>query len=254
MDRGIAASCYRGPFRASTSVADRALSLCDHAHGTNNYSHSRNRRRNNSASQPGSLGRQHAALADMVRAFEPDFADQLADQLLAQYGSLTALLCEPLPDLMVATGNIALATVLSTAKAIVVESLFAELPKASFSPTDQNVLRYISTIMGGLTHEEAHTFFLDRHLRFLRHEVFAYGSESETSFPLQMIFRRALQVGSTQLVLIHNHPAGSPQPSQTDIDFTRRAADAGRAIGLIIHDHLVVSGPRVFSFRSAGLL
>lgn len=254
MDRSFSASSDRGAFRTSSPIADRAFSICNNAHSPNDYSHSRAGRRNLGASQPGSFRRQHAALADMVRAFEPDFADQLAERLLAQYGSLTALLCEPLPDLAIATGNKALATILSTAKTVVVESLFAELPKASFSPTDQNVLRYISAMMGGLTHEEAHTFFLDRQLRFLRHEVFAYGSESETSFPLQMIFRRALQVGSSQLVLIHNHPGGSPQPSDTDIDFTRRAADAGHAIGLNIHDHLVVAGSRVFSFRSAGLL
>jgi DNA repair protein RadC len=254
MDRSPATTRDRSAFWPRARSPDCAFGVCDHAQRPHRDRDPDVGGRDLAASEQGSFRRQHAALADMVRAVEPDFADQLAERLLAQYGSLNALLCEPLRDLILATGNAALATILSTAKAVVVESLFAELPKTSFSPTDQNVLRYVSAIMGGLTHEEAHVFFLDRRLRFLRHEVFAYGSESETSFPMQMIFRRALQIGSSQLVLIHNHPAGSPQPSQTDIDFTRRAVDAGQAIGLDIHDHLVVAGPRVYSFRSAGLL
>jgi len=178
----------------------------------------------------------------------------LASRLLAQFGSLTAVLTETFEALAAATGSQVVAGVLSTAKNIVVESLLADLPKTPFSPANQDVVRYVTAIMGGLTHEEAHAFFLDGQLRFLRHEVFAYGSENRTDFPVRMIFRRAVQIGATQLVLIHNHPSGVPEPSESDIKVTRDICFVGQAVGIGIHDHLIVAGSHVFSFRAAGLL
>lgn len=190
----------------------------------------------------------------MVRAVEPDFPEEMAAGLLAQYGSLTALLAEPAKELFLSTGNQALATILSTAKHVVVEALLDELPKTPFSPSNQDVLRYITAIMGGLTREEAHVFFLDGRLRFLRHEVFSYGTEARAEFPMHAVFRRALQIGALQLVLIHNHPSGNPEPSEDDLLVTKQIAAAGQAVGLAIRDHLIVASPNVFSFRAAGLL
>ena len=254
MDCSATASRYRGPLRARAPIADRAFGICDHAFGAYDSRHIDARRSDMGASPQASLRRQHAALADMVRAVEPDFANELAGHLLAQYGSLTAVLSEPLDGLTTATGNAMLAAVISSAKSVVVESLLAELPKAPFSAANQSVVRYVTAILGGLTHEEAHAFFLDGRLGFLRHEVFSYGAEDRAAFPVQMIFRRAVQIGSSQIVLIHNHPSGSPEPSEMDKDVTSKIAAAGRAIGISIHDHLVVAGPHMFSFRAAGLL
>lgn len=178
----------------------------------------------------------------------------MAAQLLGQYGSLTAVLAEPAQELARTTGNTALATILSSAKSMVVESLLADLPKATYAPTNQDFLRFITSIMSGLTHEEAHVLFLDGRLRFLRHEPFCYGDVAEVHFPVPTILRRALHVGASQLVLVHNHPSGSPEPSDIDKQATARIAAAAGAIGITVHDHLVVAGPHVFSFRAAGML
>jgi DNA repair protein RadC len=254
MDRSLTATRNRSALRPRASASNRPLGLRDHAHRTNGRGDTEFGGGDYPPPPQVTLSRQHAALANMVRAVEPDFANEMAERLLAKYGSLTAVLSEPAEELRLSTGNPALATILSTAKHVVVESLLDDLPKTPFSPSNQDVLRYITAIMSGLTHEEAHVFFLDGRLRFLRHEVFCYGTEKDAQFPMHIVFRRALQIGASQLVLIHNHPSGSPEPSDEDKQVTQRIAAAGHAIGLAIRDHLIVAGSNVFSFRAAGLL
>lgn len=69
-----------------------------------------------------------------------------------------------------------------------------------------------------------------------------------------MVMQRALEVGAGALVLVHNHPSGDPNPSKDDIEMNRAIADACRPLGIAIHDHIVIGGEAVASFKSLGLL
>lgn len=254
MDRSSTAHRDWRAFRPSAQPSHRSAGVRDHAIGSDRHRDCHADRSDRLALQKNALRHQHATLAHMVGAVEPDIADELASRLLAKFGSLTAILSEPADELTLATGNPVLGGVLSAARDVVVAALLADLPKVPFSPANPDVIRYITAIMGSLTHEEGHVFFLDGRRRFLQHEVFSYGSDRSTTFPVQIIFRRAIQIGSDQLVLIHNHPSGLAEPSAIDQAVTRTIASAGRAIGTCVHDHLVVAGARIFSFRAAGLL
>ena len=68
------------------------------------------------------------------------------------------------------------------------------------------------------------------------------------------IMRRALELSSTAVILVHNHPSGDPTPSPADIDMTRRVMEAGKALNVAVHDHLVVGRGGVASFKSLGLI
>ena len=68
------------------------------------------------------------------------------------------------------------------------------------------------------------------------------------------IMRRALELSASSLILVHNHPSGDPTPSQPDIDMTRQIAEAGRALRITLHDHLVVGRDGVASFKALGLM
>jgi DNA repair protein RadC len=252
MDRSLATSCYRSPLRPSIAAPDCALGIYGHAHHPYHDRNPHAGRGDLATSAQGSLRRQHAALANLVRAVEPDFADALARDLLDKFGSLTAILALPEKVIANTTGSAVLAGILSSTKRLVIESLLAGLPRTPFSPANQEMVRYLTATLGSLKHEEAHVFFLDVGLRLLSHEIFAYGTANRASFPVQNIFRRAVSVGSTRLVLIHNHPSGIPEPSESDKISTREICRAGKAVGIIIHDHLVVAGPHVFSFRASG--
>ncbi|MEY2991814.1 MAG: hypothetical protein RI946_1208, partial [Pseudomonadota bacterium] len=68
------------------------------------------------------------------------------------------------------------------------------------------------------------------------------------------IVKRALQLNASALILVHNHPSGDPTPSRQDIDMTQQIATMASALGLSVHDHLVIGKSREVSFRAEGLL
>jgi DNA repair protein RadC len=68
------------------------------------------------------------------------------------------------------------------------------------------------------------------------------------------VMRRALEVSASSVILVHNHPSGDPTPSQPDIDMTRQVVEAGRALRITVHDHLVVGRDGVASFKALGLM
>ena len=66
--------------------------------------------------------------------------------------------------------------------------------------------------------------------------------------------RRALELSASAVILVHNHPSGDPTPSAADIDMTRQVIEAGRALKIAVHDHLVVGREGVASFKALGLI
>mgnify|MGYP003911149883 CR=1 FL=1 len=73
------------------------------------------------------------------------------------------------------------------------------------------------------------------------------------SFPLPPPMRRALELSASAVILVHNHPSGDPTPSSSDVDMTRQVVDAGRALRITVHDHLVVGRHGVASLKALGL-
>ena len=68
------------------------------------------------------------------------------------------------------------------------------------------------------------------------------------------VMRRALELGATALILVHNHPSGDPSPSTADIAMTTQIAALGKALNVVVHDHLVVGRQGHVSFRASKLL
>jgi DNA repair protein RadC len=68
------------------------------------------------------------------------------------------------------------------------------------------------------------------------------------------VIRRALELGASALILVHNHPSGSPEPSRQDIAVTREIAEAAAKLGIALHDHIIIGGSDHRSFRAMGLL
>ena len=66
--------------------------------------------------------------------------------------------------------------------------------------------------------------------------------------------RRALELGASSLVLVHNHPSGDPEPSREDIEMTRQVREAAAVMSIVVRDHVIVGNGRWLSFKAAGLL
>jgi DNA repair protein RadC len=80
------------------------------------------------------------------------------------------------------------------------------------------------------------------------------GSVDESAVYIREIMRRALDLHATALIVVHNHPSGDPSPSQQDIRLTRDLAEAGRHLGIALHDHVIVGANGHVSLRSEGLI
>ena len=63
-----------------------------------------------------------------------------------------------------------------------------------------------------------------------------------------------MDIGAGALILVHNHPSGSPEPSRSDIQITKRIADAGRLLGINVHDHVIIGREGTVSLRAKGLI
>jgi DNA repair protein RadC len=102
--------------------------------------------------------------------------------------------------------------------------------------------------------EEFRVLFLDRKNMLVADEVLNRGTVDHAPVYPREIVKRALELNASALILVHNHPSGDPVPSKADIAMTREVATAAKALGITIHDHLVIGRGGHASFKSLGLL
>ena len=116
------------------------------------------------------------------------------------------------------------------------------------------VADYLRVVLKGLGREQLRGLFLDRRNRLMRDEALGDGTVDAVAAYPREILRRALELNASAIVLAHNDPAGDATPSAADVDMTRQVVEAGRALRISLHDHFVVAGETVTSFRKLGLL
>ena len=96
--------------------------------------------------------------------------------------------------------------------------------------------------------------FLNNRNVIVRDETMGSGTVNAAPVYPREIVKRALELGASGLVLVHNHPSGDPSPSRDDITMTKAVVEAGRHLGLSVHDHVVIGRTGHASFRALGLL
>ncbi|MFO1152511.1 MAG: DNA repair protein RadC [Rhodospirillales bacterium] len=108
-----------------------------------------------------------------------------------------------------------------------------------------------------LVHEPVERFrilFLDRKNRLIADEEQQRGTVDHTSLYPREVIKRALELGATALILVHNHPSGDPTPSAADIEMTREVKAVAEKLGIALHDHIVVAGAGASSLRALGVI
>jgi DNA repair protein RadC len=118
----------------------------------------------------------------------------------------------------------------------------------------QKVLDYVRADMARRPTEHFRLLFLDKRNRLIHDEVHQAGTVDHAPVYPREVAKRCLELGATAVILVHNHPSGDPEPSRADIDITRDIAKALAAIGVAVHDHLVVGRRGHASFKGMGLL
>ena len=90
--------------------------------------------------------------------------------------------------------------------------------------------------------------------RLIKDEVQQRGTVDHTPVYPREVVKRALELGATALILVHNHPSGDATPSQADIEMTKKIAAAADPLGIVLHDHLIMTRSEEASFKAMGLL
>ena len=101
--------------------------------------------------------------------------------------------------------------------------------------------------------EAFHVLYLDRKNRLISDERMAVGTVDHVPVYPREVIKRALILGASALILIHNHPSGDPTPSEADLSMTKEIQKGCRYLGLTLHDHIIVGAGREISLRSLGV-
>ena len=118
----------------------------------------------------------------------------------------------------------------------------------------QSVLDYLRADMAWLGIERVRVLHLNSRNMLIRDEKMADGSIDQAAIYTREVIKRAMELGSTSLILVHNHPSGNPAPSRQDIEITRHIAEAGKRMGISVHDHIIVGTDGHSSMRALGLI
>ena len=117
-----------------------------------------------------------------------------------------------------------------------------------------DVIAYCRTTMAHRKTEQFRILFLDRKNTVIADEEQSVGTVDHVPVYPREVAKRALELDATAIILVHNHPSGDPTPSDEDIEMTARIIHACSALGIVIHDHMIIGKDRETSFRDAGLM
>lgn len=178
----------------------------------------------------------------------------LAKSLLAQFGSFGGVV-HASPDELIAFG---LSENTATGlKAVEAAALMMMKQDVMNKPVLNSWNKLTDYIRAGMAHEKKEHFrllFLNKKNELIADEIQQSGTVDHTPAYPREIMKRALEVGATAIILVHNHPSGDPRPSQPDIDMTEAIIAAGEPFGIVIHDHIIVSRNGTSSMRNLGLI
>jgi DNA repair protein RadC len=178
----------------------------------------------------------------------------LAKRLLARFGSLNAVLGATAQELTAETGvGEALALDLKTLHEVAVRAAREQVAKRPVISSWTALLAYVKTALAHETREQFRVLFLDRKNQLIADEVMGKGTVDHAPVYPREVVRRALELSASAVILVHNHPSGDPTPSTADVEMTRQVVEAGRALRIAVHDHLIAARDGVASLKALGL-
>lgn len=179
----------------------------------------------------------------------------LAKTLITQFGSLSGVLTATPEALAAVSGlgphSVSLLTLVAALARRTTRQKLADQPLLA---TRLDLLDYLYTLFAGKAREELHVLFLTTKLQLITDETLFTGTLSFTAANPREILKKALAHNAAGLIVAHNHPSGVPTPSGPDLTFTTQLASACTAMGLTLHDHLIIGTDQHFSFKGAGHL
>jgi len=179
----------------------------------------------------------------------------LAKALLHEFGGIAGLITADAEAIarVPGMGETSIAA-LKIAHAAALRLLRAEVAERPVLANWQALLDYLRADMAHHAVERVRVLHLNSRNMLIRDELMSEGSIDEAAVYVREVIRRAIDLGSAAIILVHNHPSGDPSPSRADIEITRNVAEAGKRLGIAVHDHIIMGSQGHASLRAMGLI
>lgn len=179
----------------------------------------------------------------------------IAKALLARFGTLSGVFGAPLALLQEVNGiGETVALDLKLVSTVAHRTLKSEIRNKQVLSSWSSVIQYCHAAMAHETREQFRILFLDKRNVLIADEVQGIGTVDHTPVYTREVIKRALELSSTALVLVHNHPSGDPAPSRADIDMTKTIIEAAKPLGISVHDHIIIGKDGHVSLKGLGLI
>jgi len=129
-----------------------------------------------------------------------------------------------------------------------------ERTKGVIIRSPEDAADYVMQDMRNLNQEHLVALFLNTKNEIIDRKTIFIGSLNASIVHPRELYREAIKRSSASLIVCHNHPSGSPDPSQEDIHVTRRLAESGKIVGIELLDHLVIGDQKFVSLKEKGYL
>lgn len=179
----------------------------------------------------------------------------IARALLLRFRSFAGAISASPPELreIEGLGEAGIAA-LKTAQAAALRLIRAEVIDQPILASWERLIDYLNAILAREKVEHFRVLYLDSRNRLMADEPQARGTVNAASIYPREIVRRALELSAAALILVHNHPSGSPNPSRQDIDLTQAVQAAAAPLSIGLHDHIIIGNGQWVSLRKEGLI
>lgn len=179
----------------------------------------------------------------------------MAKALIAHFGSFAEAIAAPRERIMEVDGTSeGVAAQLKIVEAAALRLSRTRLLGRPALASWKALIDYCAAAMARAQKEEFRVLFLDRKNVLIADEVQSSGTVDHTPVYPREIVKRALELGASAVILVHNHPSGDPTPSRPDIEMTREVTAAAKALRITVHDHVIVGRNGYASFKALGLI
>lgn len=179
----------------------------------------------------------------------------IAKALLKQFGSLSGIIDATEKQLTEVPGvgeNVAL--LIHLMKGLYTDYLYEQVKGREVLSSTQEVLRYAKMKLAGLEHEVFMVIYLNTQNEVIGDEILVEGTIDQLYIHPRQLMTRALNMSARGIILLHNHPSGTPSPSPADIQLTRSIKIAAEAVRLDILDHLIIARNSCYSIAAGELI
>ncbi|MDQ7071507.1 MAG: DNA repair protein RadC [Rhodobacterales bacterium] len=191
----------------------------------------------------------------LFRAIPRQDVKPLAHLLLSTFGDFNRVMSAPVQRLLDIKGvGDAVVQELKIVEAAAQRLARSKVMHAHVISSWDAILDYCHTTMAHRETEQFRVLYLDRKNTLVADEEQARGTVDHVPVYPREVVKRALELNASALILVHNHPSGDPTPSEEDISMTAQVNAAAQALGITLHDHLIIGKSRELSFRSEGYL